>query len=360
MNCKYCNAPLTNGSNFCEVCGKKVEQTAAGVLPSMQQRKVIQCPNKLHYYDSSVYPSCPHCANAGMQQAPAAQVAVSGGAAPVMAADDAKKKKKEKKPLFSFGKKTPQQEPAIPQYNPMPAVNKAPDNLKTVALLNFDDDEAETAVQPAVQAAPVNARKAVVRHNAVMKAETVKQAEAGNMGTSEQTPAIKKEAEAEISPLMRNEYAQPAPTPAPIPAPVKKEKAKSSDSSKTVAIYSDLSDDEPVVGWLVCVKGVYFGHSFNLAAGKNMIGRSYEMDIDLTGEDSVSRNTHATIIYEPKKRQFIIKAGDSKGLTYVNDELVLEYETLKAYDKIQLGECEMIFVPFCNENFTWDTFKNQA
>ncbi len=367
MNCKYCNEPIETGVRFCKKCGRPAEQPAAGVVPAMQQRNVIMCPNR-HYYDAAEYTSCPHCANAGVQpDASSAHRAVAGVNPIAAAAENSKKKKekKEKKPFFSFGKKNAQQEPAVPVYNNQPAVNNKVNTNRTVALMDLEDDDAAAPVQAAPQSAPTSAKKAVMRHGAVNKEAAAPAVQEAAVSSE---PVKNDEPDKTVSSLLKNEYVAPVSTPAieqpsvsePAPVPVAKERPKRDDSSKTIAIYSDLSDDEPVVGWLVCVKGVNFGQSFNLAAGKNTIGRSAMMDVDLTGEDSVSRNTHAIIIYEPKKRQFILKAGDSSGLTYLNDELVLDHEIIKAYDKVQLGECEMIFVPFCNENFTWDTFKEQV
>jgi hypothetical protein len=124
---------------------------------------------------------------------------------------------------------------------------------------------------------------------------------------------------------------------------------------KTMAIYN-FSDSEPVVGWLVCVKGAYIGQSFNLKTGRNNIGRAMNMDVPLAQEPSVSRNIHAVLTYEPQKRAFYLQAGESSGLTYLNDELVMSFVAIKAYDRIRIGGGEFIFIPFCGENFTWDEY----
>lgn len=124
---------------------------------------------------------------------------------------------------------------------------------------------------------------------------------------------------------------------------------------KTVAFY-DLPGVEPVVGWLVCVKGEYIGQSFNLKTGRNNIGRAMNMDVPLAQEPSVSRNTHAVFIYEPQKKEFYIQAGDSSGLTYLNKELVMTFVPVNAYDNIKLGNCEFIFIPCCGEMFTWEDY----
>lgn len=108
------------------------------------------------------------------------------------------------------------------------------------------------------------------------------------------------------------------------------------------------------VGWIVGLNGVSKGRLFPCKAGRNYIGNGRNMDIVLLGERSVSQDTHALIIYEPRKRRFFIQAGTSNGLTYLNDELVFTHDELHAYDRITLGETEFVFVPLCGECFSWD------
>lgn len=127
------------------------------------------------------------------------------------------------------------------------------------------------------------------------------------------------------------------------------------EDTKTMAFY-DVGVSEPVVGWLVCVKGEYVGESFNLKTGRNTIGRSLKMDVLLSKEVSVSRDRHAIITYEPKHRKFYIQPGEGSGLTYRNDELIMLPTEIKNYDKIQIGNCEMIFCAFCGENFSWEEY----
>lgn len=137
--------------------------------------------------------------------------------------------------------------------------------------------------------------------------------------------------------------------------PTDAERRKSYDSAKTVGIYSQDSG-EPVVGWLVCIKGESFGESFNLKAGKNSIGRGAGMDVMLAQERTVSRDKHAVLTYEPKKRIFLIQPGDGNGLVYLNDDLLMSFSEIKNGDVIQLGEALFRFVPLCGEAFSWDDY----
>jgi len=132
----------------------------------------------------------------------------------------------------------------------------------------------------------------------------------------------------------------------------------SGDEGETVSYYSQKITRpvlrEPVVGWLVCTAGKYFGQSFSLKSGRNFIGRSTGMDVCLEGENSVSRERHAVIVYEPLERVFIAQPGDSRELFYVNDNVVLDNVVLKPYDVISLGKVNLIMVPCCTSEFAWE------
>jgi hypothetical protein len=163
----------------------------------------------------------------------------------------------------------------------------------------------------------------------------------------------------------------PAPVPAaaapPVPAAPPAEgslasavaavqKTHQETSGKTVAYYN-FGSTEPVVGWLVCAKGMYQGESFNLRAGQNFIGRSLAMDIVLKDDQSVSRENHAAVMFEPKKGSFFLMPGQSSGITYLNDAPLLAPAPLSAYDQIGVGDTLLIFVPFCGEHFRWEDYQ---
>lgn len=139
--------------------------------------------------------------------------------------------------------------------------------------------------------------------------------------------------------------------------------AMSDDDNRTVSYYSQKITQpvlqEPVVGWLVCTKGKYFGQSFNLKSGRNFIGRSASMDVCLDGENSVSRDRHAVIIYEPRERMFIAQPGDSRELFYINEDVVLDNVVLKPYDVISLGKVDLMMIPCCTKEFAWEDLEKE-
>ena len=125
------------------------------------------------------------------------------------------------------------------------------------------------------------------------------------------------------------------------------------DSSKTIGIYSS-ADSSPTVGWIVALNGEYMGESFELNEGNNSIGRSSGNAVSFAKENSISRERHASVMFEPKRRNFFISPGESSGLTYLNDEVVMAPQQLNAHDKIRLGEVLLLFLPLCGEHFGWD------
>ena len=127
------------------------------------------------------------------------------------------------------------------------------------------------------------------------------------------------------------------------------------DVQKTIGIFNTGKGKEPVVGWLVCIDGSSYGEDFKLRMGRNFIGRNKNMDVVLASDSSVSRDKHAIIVYDPKENMFIMQAGASKELSYLNDKVVLSPQELKAYDIIKLGATTLMFIPFCSDKFVWKT-----
>ncbi len=161
------------------------------------------------------------------------------------------------------------------------------------------------------------------------------------------------------------------PQSAPAPSESLKEavkKASSTNQGKTVGFFSmgtassqtaPQEVSEPVVGWLVCVKGVHFGESFVVVAGRNSVGRGEENKIILSKDGTVSRNKHAWLTYEPKKREFFLQPGEGSGLSYVNGDNVMESRKLREKDLLEFGNGQYLLIPLCNETFSWEDFMNK-
>ncbi len=128
-------------------------------------------------------------------------------------------------------------------------------------------------------------------------------------------------------------------------------------STSPGAVVNQISS--PCVGWLVALGGAHIGQDYHLKVGKNFIGRDIGMDIALIGDKSVSRNRHAIVVYEPKQHLYLVQPGDSSGLVYKNNEVVLSPVKLEAYDMITVGEVNLLFMPLCGERFNWSTLLDE-
>ena len=126
------------------------------------------------------------------------------------------------------------------------------------------------------------------------------------------------------------------------------------DRDKTVGIIKKDIGIDPAVGFLICIAGPNRGRDYKLIAGRNFIGRAAAMDVALTDDDTVSRESHALVTYDVKHNKFSLSPGQGRGITYCNDEQVETARPLKAYDIIEVGKSRLIFLPLCGEKFRWD------
>lgn len=261
--------------------------------------KKVLC-EKNHYYDADRYDACPHCARARAFSEKTAQQPQSGALLPE--AD------REAEAYWSMeqlrGRRAVQPETA--KYEP-PAEAAAPGapDMRTMAML-----EPEQTARPFFPFEP-----AAEPEQATPRADV---------------------------PTVRTD------TPAP------------PDDSRTHVLYTDVpSGVEPVAGWLVCIKGAQQGTSFPLIGGRNRIGRAVDMDVVLPSDQEISRNTHCVITYDPASEAFYLQSGESRGLTYLNGELLLAPQLLKAHDQIRAGATTLLFVPLCGAQFHWRDYLGE-
>ncbi len=109
-----------------------------------------------------------------------------------------------------------------------------------------------------------------------------------------------------------------------------------------------------VCGWLVCIEGPRKGKDYKIISGKNFIGRADDMNIQILGDNEISRRNHAIIVFDPKKKETVLLPGDSNGIVYHKDSAVYTPTILEAYDNIELGNSKFLFIPFCGNNFDWN------
>ncbi|MBQ3109216.1 MAG: FHA domain-containing protein [Clostridia bacterium] len=125
------------------------------------------------------------------------------------------------------------------------------------------------------------------------------------------------------------------------------------DDEKTMGIFQSIRSGAPVVGWLVCTKGPERGRDYRLHAGRNFVGRSWKMDVCIVEDRSISRENHASIVFDPKACIFSLVPGDSVD-TCLNGEPLTSPHPLLAGDRISLGQSEFDFVPYCNGEVIWE------
>ncbi len=111
---------------------------------------------------------------------------------------------------------------------------------------------------------------------------------------------------------------------------------------------------DPVVGWLVVIAGPGRGRSVEIGAGANSIGRAPGQKLCLDfGDPQISRERHAVVIYDPRSQRFFLNNGEVRNLTYVDNEVVLAPVELGGGETIMVGNTQLRFVRFCDDNFSW-------
>lgn len=111
-----------------------------------------------------------------------------------------------------------------------------------------------------------------------------------------------------------------------------------------------------VTGWLVCIEGEMKGESFSLYEGMNHIGRAANMDVSLFKEPTISREHHALLVYHTNSNTFSLSVGTDLDASIMYNGTKLEKDTictLSAHDVLDLGDCKLMFMPFCDEHFQW-------
>lgn len=120
-----------------------------------------------------------------------------------------------------------------------------------------------------------------------------------------------------------------------------------SDGDDTVAI--DLLQEDrkanPVVGWLVCVRGEERGRDWRLSSGRNNLGTIYPADVLLGSQCSVLDSRLCSVVYDDKHKEFLLVPGRGT-LVFLNNCLLVEPTHLQDGDEISVGEYVLCFQSF--------------
>jgi len=126
------------------------------------------------------------------------------------------------------------------------------------------------------------------------------------------------------------------------------------NSGRTVALIQKEMGIDPVVGWLVCVKGKEKGRDFRIHSDNNYIGRSEKMDICIRGDETISRENQAVVTYDAMDKSYFFSPGDGRSIVRVNHKAIFQTTLLQAYDTVSVGNTELLFLPLCGERFEWE------
>jgi hypothetical protein len=117
---------------------------------------------------------------------------------------------------------------------------------------------------------------------------------------------------------------------------------------------SDFQTD-PVVGWLVVIGGPGLGAFRPVFEGNNTIGRNAGQRIPIDfGDDAISAEEQAFLRYDSEDRQFLLVPNLAKtNVIAVNESKPTAAVKLSAMDVITMGRTQLVFVPFCGDEFDW-------
>ena len=187
--------------------------------------------------------------------------------------------------------------------------------------------------------------------------------EAETVAAAAEEPVVSEEPEAvtEPEPESKEEVqAEPQPFEAQETPQEEEEKTTLKDtvaSAVSSRIPDDITPEElnsnPVIGWLVGIKGAHKGRSYEVKQGRNFIGRSTAMDICLSGNSKISRDRHAIITYDPRSKKCFLQPDETRDLIYINDELLFGPMPMKHNDVIVLADEEFVFLPLQCDKADW-------
>lgn len=112
---------------------------------------------------------------------------------------------------------------------------------------------------------------------------------------------------------------------------------------------------DPVVGWLVVTGGPGLGAYRPVFEGNNAIGRSPDSRIPIDfGDEAISSEEQAYIRYDSNDRGFLFVPNMSKtNVVSVNNKRPTSAVELAAMDVIVMGRTQLVFMPFCGQEFDW-------
>jgi hypothetical protein len=152
---------------------------------------------------------------------------------------------------------------------------------------------------------------------------------------------------------------------APMPAPAVSQRAAAptvagSIAGKTEFVRIETTQLDPVVGWVVVVKGPGRGGFKPVFVGMNSVGRAPSQRICLDfGDETISREEHAFITYDDELHRYWVQSGASNVVKVGTHALDAPHE-LKVNDTLSLGKTVLRFYPVCGPEFSWSAEVGDA
>jgi hypothetical protein len=124
----------------------------------------------------------------------------------------------------------------------------------------------------------------------------------------------------------------------------------------TIGIVKGKIGIDPPVGWLVCIDGPDRGMDYRIRSENNSIGRSETMRISIDGDETIARENHAFVSYDPESNIYMLLPGSARGLVFLNRGPVYSPSPIRPFDEIKLGNTTLLFIPLCGDfggKFRW-------
>lgn len=185
-----------------------------------------------------------------------------------------------------------------------------------------------------------------------------------------------------LDPTVPSEPAVSEPAPAmPDPAgvdPLLRKRRRANNGNKTRLMGFDTSDGRVVdlfgedkastethriqypVALVMVTKGPGLGECFALKSGMSQIGRGEDQAIKLDfGDQAISRENHAAIVYDPKEHTFLLGHGGKSNIVRLNGKPVVSTSDLTNGDEVEIGETKLRFVAVCSSEFNWENAETE-
>jgi hypothetical protein len=118
---------------------------------------------------------------------------------------------------------------------------------------------------------------------------------------------------------------------------------------------------DPVVGWLVIIDGPGRGTSLPIYYGQNSIGRGSEQRVVIDfGDQRISRDSHAYVIYDDQQRKFYVRDNGKSNLVRHRGNVVMAPTEIADRDELRIGDTTLMFIALCNTSFDWLAADEQS